>query len=241
MLVRLPELEAQPARPALGSFKGQGAVVSVRQQSASLTQVISYAEPAPSSDRLSRWSANGNVPVTGSQYVLAYGQNFGRNSDFPQLLVGGTRSEYTSWSADTALSLKSSSGVFSNPVVSVSSVSLSSLCSSCVSYDLVTVGILSGLGSSRVPASGASMITVSAGSLGAVGFSQRAQFNSKASMSVWISDSSIVAKTVASFGANSVVIVSVWARVRSSSSVSLTYSTPEVSNSIFGVNPVRFL
>lgn len=222
-------------RVAAGSFEGQSAVISVRRQAASWTQAISYAEPAPASVRLSRWSANGNIPVTGSQYVLSYGQNFGKSSDSPQLVVGGTRSESTSWNADTALFVKSSSGVSSNPVVAVSSASLSSLCSSSVSYDAASIGILEMIG--RVPGSGATMITVSARALGTVGFSQRAQFISQASMSVWISDSSLLAKTAVCSGANSRVSVSVCSRVRSSVSALVTYSIPEVSSSTLGINP----
>jgi len=138
---------------------------------------------------------------------LAYGQNFGRSSQSPEFVVGGTGSEFTSWIADTALSVKPSAGVTSNAIVAVSAASLSSIHSSLVSYDAASISAL--LIAGTVPLSGAFSVTVSASAIGNFGNSQRVKILSGASSSSWISDSSIVAKVIASSGAISPVLVSV--------------------------------
>jgi len=146
-----------------------------------------------------------SVPGTGSSFAMLSGSSLGAYFSSACIKVGSTSSEMSVWISLSAVAGRISSGVSDTLIVRISVNLQTSSASALISYETALNSITS---PSNAPATGSVFVSISGVSYGQSSFSHSSWVGlTLAVSSIWISDSSVVAKMPA-FSDKSVMVAS---------------------------------
>jgi hypothetical protein len=199
----------------------QRQVADSRLQVSSAPVLFSYRRPEVTSVVVA------NAPSLGGKGVFIFGDNFGTSETSFRNSFGGTGSESTKWLSHNSTLARVASGINEELAVVLSVQLLVSSARAVYSYDLLKV---SNIAAGNSVSSGGAAITVQGINIGRTDYSMEILIgHSTCDHSLWISDSTALARTVAGMGIDLRLNFASDTRTAAQSSWKVSYDSPYLS------------